>query len=299
MAVHSRIKALMYKIFPSSLGPVAIRWFNGLGAGSINSFEELTRAFGSRFITSSRVPWSLDSLLSITIREGETLKTYSDRYWEMFNEIDKDFDDVAIRTFKVEEDQQQGKGKAEVIPQEMRDFRSDRYNNNRPRRDFAGNLDLQLLKWSARCSENRQEDHTGLGTQGNTSSRPPLGTINVIFAALGGTGSRPSRVMSVARTLAKDSNSGPKRAKMDIRLALSFSKEDKIGTTQPHNDLVVMLRIEGYNVKRVMVVQDSGAEIMYHDLYKWLNLKPEDLTADDSPLISFDVQRVRLDYLCK
>ena len=76
----------------------------------------------------------------------------------MINEIDGDFDDVAIRTFKVglyteyglrksltgkpatnvrqlmdridkyknvEEDQQQGKGKAKVIPQEMRDFRLD------------------------------------------------------------------------------------------------------------------------------------------------------------------------------
>ena len=35
------------------------------------------------------------------MREGETLKTYSDRYWEMFNEIDGDFEDMAIRTFKV------------------------------------------------------------------------------------------------------------------------------------------------------------------------------------------------------
>ena len=26
---------------------------------------------------------------------------YSDKYWEIFNEIDGDFDDVAIRTFKV------------------------------------------------------------------------------------------------------------------------------------------------------------------------------------------------------
>ena len=34
--------------------------------------------------------------------------------------------------------------------------------------------------------------------------------------------------------------------------------------------------------------QGSGAEIMYPDLYKWLNLKPEDLTAYDSPLVSFD-----------
>ena len=35
------------------------------------------------------------------MREGETLKTYLNRYWEMFNEIDGDFDDVAIRTFEV------------------------------------------------------------------------------------------------------------------------------------------------------------------------------------------------------
>ena len=27
---------------------------------------------------------------------------YSDRYWEMFNEIDVDFDDVAVKTFKVD-----------------------------------------------------------------------------------------------------------------------------------------------------------------------------------------------------
>ena len=39
---------------------------------------------------------------------------------------------------RIEDDQQQGKGKVKVIPQEMRDFRSNRYNNSRPRRDYAG-----------------------------------------------------------------------------------------------------------------------------------------------------------------
>ena len=39
---------------------------------------------------------------------------------------------------RIENDQQQGKGKAKVIPQERRDFKSDRYNNNQPRRDYAG-----------------------------------------------------------------------------------------------------------------------------------------------------------------
>ena len=39
---------------------------------------------------------------------------------------------------RVEEDQLQGKGKAKVIPQERRDFRLDRHNNNRPWKDFVG-----------------------------------------------------------------------------------------------------------------------------------------------------------------
>ena len=42
MTVHSKNETLMCKIFPSSLGPVAIRWFNGLRVGSIDSFKELT-----------------------------------------------------------------------------------------------------------------------------------------------------------------------------------------------------------------------------------------------------------------
>ena len=87
------------------------------------------------------------------------MKAYSDRYWEMFNEIDGNYDDVAISTFKaglpadhdlrksltgkpvtsvrsfmnridkyrrIEEDQLQGKGKAKVIPQKRRDSKSDR-----------------------------------------------------------------------------------------------------------------------------------------------------------------------------
>ena len=136
---------------------------------------------------------------------------------------------------------------------------------------------------------NGKGDQSRLGAQGNASSRPPIGTINVIFAALGRTDSHPSKVMSVARLTADDFDSEPKRARVEIRSALSFSDENKMGTIHPHNDaLVVTLRIGGYDVKKVMVDQGSGVEIMYLDLYRGLNLKPEDLTAYDSPLVSFD-----------
>ena len=42
MAVHSKNEALMCKVFPSSLGPVAMRWFNGLKANSVDSYRQLT-----------------------------------------------------------------------------------------------------------------------------------------------------------------------------------------------------------------------------------------------------------------
>ena len=80
MVVHSKNEALMCKVFPSSLRPVAMRWFDGLEEGSISSFQELTEAFGARFVTCSRVLCPLDSLLSMAMQEGETLKTYSNKY---------------------------------------------------------------------------------------------------------------------------------------------------------------------------------------------------------------------------
>ncbi|XP_065623835.1 uncharacterized protein LOC136065082 [Quercus suber] len=329
MAVHSNDEALMCKVFLSSLGPVAMR-----------------------------VPRPLTSLLSLSMQEGKTLKTYSDRYWKMFNEIDGNFDEVAINTFKldlhadhglrksltskpvisarqlmdridkykrVEEDQQQGKGKDKVIPQEIpqerKDFRSDRNSNNRPQRDFIGQLgsaNFQVVNSVFReqvlekiknelffkrpnkmmgnpkrhnhnlyCQYHHDHGHTtedcrslwdhldqlickcklkqllhhssGQGSQGNSeswrddSSRPFLGTINVIFATPGRTGSCSSRVMSVARLSTGDTNQDLKRARMEISSVLGFSDEDKIETIQPHDDgLVITLRIEGYDVKRVL-----------------------------------------------
>ena len=140
---------------------------------------------------------------------------------------------------------------------------------------------------------------SGQGNQTNSNSRknahsgPPLGTINVIFATPGRTGSCPSKVMSVARLSSDEGVSEPKRAKVLIQPTLGFSKEDKAGIIQPHDDaLVVTLRIGGYDMRQVLVDQGNAVEIMYLDLYKGLNLKSEDLTAYESPLVSFEGKTV-------
>ena len=80
MAIYSQNEALMCKVFPSSLGPVAMRWFNSLKTNSIGSYKQLTQAFCFRFITNSKVLRPLSSLLSLSMHEGETLKAYLDRY---------------------------------------------------------------------------------------------------------------------------------------------------------------------------------------------------------------------------
>ena len=56
MSLHTNNDALMCKVFPSSLGPTALRWFNGLQKGSIHHFSELIQEFSVRFITCSQVP---------------------------------------------------------------------------------------------------------------------------------------------------------------------------------------------------------------------------------------------------
>ena len=251
-----------------------------------------------------------------------------------------------------------------MIPQERRDSRSDRAQNNRPRRDFArqsGSANTQAVnvvfrepvqkilekvrnepffKWPNKmagdpmnrnqnlyCHYHQDHGHntedyknlwdhleqlvregrlkhllhhssgqggqTGSAFQGNATSKPPLGTINVIFAAPGRTGSCPSRVMLVSCCSNDESNSMPKRIKTNIPIVLSFLDADKQGTIQPHDDtLVVTLKIGGYDVKMVMVDQGSATEIMYPNLYKGLGLKPEDLTTYRSPLVSFEGKMV-------
>ncbi|XP_050248622.1 uncharacterized protein LOC126695867 [Quercus robur] len=315
----------------------------------------------------------------------------------MYNEIEGNYDDVAISTFKrglptehglrksltgkpvtsvrqlmdiidkykrVKEDQQMGKGKAKVVPQERRDFRLDRFNSsNKPRRDYSEQSgstrapavhavfreplhkilekvkDEPFFQWPNRmagdpskCNQNlyyayhQEPGHTtdncrnlknhldrlaqegklrhllhrpeGWQEQSNIETRqstlrPPIGTINVILVAPGRTGSSPFRVMSVGRFPTEPDDRKSKRARVIATPLIGFSDEDKQGTLQPHDDaLVVTLRIGGYDVKRVLVDQGSAMEVMYPDLYKGLNLKPEDLSPYDSPLVSFEGKTV-------
>ena len=74
---------------------------------------------------------------------------------------------------------------------------------------------------------------------------------------------------------------------------MSFSEEDARGVRQPHNDpLVIILTIEGFNMKRILVDNGSSADIIYLSAFQQLKLDLERLRPFDSPLVSFSGDRV-------
>ena len=52
-------------------------------------------------MTCSRVPQPVDTLLSMKMGAGETLRSYTGRYWELYNEIDGGNEKIAASTFRL------------------------------------------------------------------------------------------------------------------------------------------------------------------------------------------------------
>ena len=86
------------------------------------------------------------------------------------------------------------------------------------------------------------------------------------------------------------SDEQPLEKKMKFaREPFAFDDDDLERTIQPHDGaLVVTVRISGFLVKKVMIDQGSGANVMYLDLFKGFGLKKEDLSKYNTPLVEFD-----------
>ncbi|XP_075650968.1 uncharacterized protein LOC142621566 [Castanea sativa] len=72
-----------------------------------------------------------------------------------------------------------------------------------------------------------------------------------------------------------------------------FLEEDARRVKQPHDDpLVIMLTIEGFNTRRILINNDSSANIIYLSAFQQLKLNPERLRPFNSPFVSFNGHRV-------
>ena len=78
-----------------------------------------------------------------------------------------------------------------------------------------------------------------------------------------------------------------------INQDMSFNEADARGVRQPHNDpLVIMLNIEGFNTKRILVDNGSSTDIIYLPTFQKLKLDEKRLRPFESPLVSFSGDRV-------
>ena len=74
---------------------------------------------------------------------------------------------------------------------------------------------------------------------------------------------------------------------------MCFSEEDARGVKQPHDDpLVILIMIEGFNTKRVLVDNGSSTDIIYLSAFQQLKLDQRRLSPFDSPLVSFSGDKV-------
>ena len=72
-----------------------------------------------------------------------------------------------------------------------------------------------------------------------------------------------------------------------------FLEEDARRVKQPHDDpLVIMIMIEGFNIKRVLVDNGSSTDIIYLSSFQQLKVDPKRLRPFKSPLVSFSEDKV-------
>nr|XP_023883245.1 uncharacterized protein LOC111995573 [Quercus suber] len=132
---------------------------------------------------------------------------------------------------------------------------------------------------------------TGQGTpQRGNPLPPPLGIIEVIHAASKGLTAARKKGVLIVVPVEGSSDTQPPRKKIKLtQEPINFDDNDLEGTIQPHDDaLVVMAQISGFLLKRVMINQERGAEVMYPDLFRGLGLRDEDILKYNTPLVRFD-----------
>ena len=119
-----------------------------------------------------------------------------------------------------------------------------------------------------------------------------LGEIKTIAGGPTAGGSFKSLRKSYQRQVNSVHNVPPTKQRR-ISEDLHFSEEDARSVKQPHDDpLVIMIMIEGFNTRRVLVDSGSSADIIYLPAFQQLKLDPKRLCPFESPLVSFSGDKV-------
>ena len=143
--------------------------------------------------------------------------------------------------------------------------------------------------------DDNKTQHESFSRNDDRPSQPPrrvIGEINTITGGLFSGGSFRSLKKAYQIQVNSVHTIPPSKHRRTYQ-DMSFSEGDAMGVKQPHNDpLVIMLNIEGFNTKRILVNNGSSADIIYLPAFQQLRLDPKRLHLFDSPLVSFSGDKV-------
>ena len=156
----------------------------------------------------------------------------------------------------------------------------------------------KLQQYVKRGDFGRYNQKSKQGGSRKDKDRPPprpqsaLGEIKTFVGGPTTRGSFKSLRKSYQRQV-NSVHSMPPLKQRRINRDMYFSEEDVRGVKQPHDDLlVIMIMIEGFNTRRVLVDSGSSADIIYLPTFRQLKLDPKRLCPFESPFVSFSGDKV-------
>nr|XP_023905467.1 uncharacterized protein LOC112017220 [Quercus suber] len=130
--------------------------------------------------------------------------------------------------------------------------------------------------------------------QENERSRLPVEDIRMIVLGTTATGSSRKAHKTYLRMVKNVQLTGfvPKMARIDNPI-IEFSKEDVKRFHHPLDDaLVVSISIGYYNTHRVLVDNESSADILYYPAFQQIRINREWLVSTNAPLVGFGGTKV-------
>ena len=126
------------------------------------------------------------------------------------------------------------------------------------------------------------------------SSRPLLGEIRMIVGGSStGQSSRSKKTYLKVVQNVQLSRRSPKTRTPDEQ-AITFTDEDASRIHHSHDDVIVItLLITDYSTRRVLVDNESSADILYYPAFQQMNLGHDQLCLVHSPLVGFGGMKVQ------
>ena len=112
----------------------------------------------------------------------------------------------------------------------------------------------------------KKNQHESTSKSDNRPHQPPQDVIEEIKTIAGGpfTGGSFRSLKKACQRQVNSVHMIPPFKQRRTDQDMSFNEADVEGVKQPHNDpLVIMLNIEGFNTKRILVDDESSADIIY------------------------------------